>query len=211
MEFESLIFDIDGTLWDTRGLVAEGWNEQLRKEKLDEFCMTVDQLTPLFGKVAKDLADVLFAALPEPERMPLMERCLDHELGYLWGQACKVGYPGVKETLEALAAKYRLFIVSNSQSGYPEVCMDKLGITNLIQGHLCFGDTRTCKGETIKKLMKDHRIASACYIGDTQGDADAAALAGIPFVYCAYGFGQVKEYWKKIDSFAELLKLDMSS
>ena len=116
MEFESLIFDIDGTLWDTRGLVAEGWNEQLRKEGLDGLCMTVDQLTPLFGKVAKDLADVLFAALPEAERMPLMERCLDHELGYLWGQACKVGYPGVKETLEALAAKYRLSAAGKKDS-----------------------------------------------------------------------------------------------
>ena len=204
MELESLIFDIDGTLWDTRGLVAEGWNEQLRKEKLDEFCMTVDQLTPLFGKVAKDLADVLFAALPEPERMPLMERCLDHELDYLWEQPCKVGYPDVKETLAALASKYRLFIVSNCQCGYPEVCMEKLGITSLIQGHLCFGDTRTCKGETIKKLMADHKITSACYVGDTQGDADAAALAGLPFVYCAYGFGNVTEYWKSIDRFEEL-------
>ena len=207
MEFESLIFDIDGTLWDTRGLVAEGWNEQLRKEGLDALLMTVEQLTPLFGKVAKDLADVLFAPLPEEERMPLMDRCMDHELGYLWEQPCKVGYPGVRETLEALAAKHRLFIVSNSQSGYPQVCMDKLGLTDLIQGHLCFGDTRTCKGETIKKLMADHGITSACYIGDTHGDADAAALAGIPFVYCAYGFGSVEQYWKKIDSFEELLKL----
>lgn len=204
MEFESLIFDIDGTLWDTRGLVAEGWNAQLQKEELDELCMTVEQLTPLFGKVAKDLADVLFAPLPEAERMPLMDRCMDHELGYLWEQPCKVGYPGVKETLAALTEKHRLFIVSNSQSGYPQVCIEKLGLTDLIQGHLCFGDTRTCKGETIKKLMADHKITSACYIGDTQGDADAAALAGIPFVYCAYGFGNVTEYWKSIDRFEEL-------
>ena len=53
--------------------MAEGWNEQLRKEKLDEFCMTVDQLTPLFGKVAKDLADVLFAALPEAEKQAVID------------------------------------------------------------------------------------------------------------------------------------------
>ena len=204
MEFESLIFDIDGTLWDSRGLVAEGWNARLRMEGLDRLCMSVEDLTPLFGKTAKDLADVLFAALPEEERMPLMDRCMDHELNYLWENECKIGYPGVKETLEELAKKYRLFIVSNSQSGYPQVCIDKLGIGHLIQGHLCFGDTGICKGETIKKLMADHNINSACYIGDTQGDADAAALAGIPFVYCAYGFGNVKEYWKSIGQFEEL-------
>ena len=204
MEFESLIFDIDGTLWDSRALVAEGWNDRLRIEGKDHLCMTPEELTPLFGKVAKDLADVLFASLPEEERMPLMDRCMDHEIGYLQKNECRVGYPGVKETLEKLSEKYRLFIVSNSQSGYPQVCIEKLGITNLIQGHLCFGDTLTCKGETILKLMKDHGITAACYIGDTQGDAEAAAMAGLPFVYCAYGFGNVKEYWKSINRFEEL-------
>ena len=207
MEFESLIFDIDGTLWDSRRLVAEGWNARLRIEGLDRLCMTVEDLTPLFGKTAKDIADVIFASVPEEERMPLINRCMDHELGYLWENECKVGYPKVKETMETLAKKYRLFIVSNSQCGYPEVCIEKLGLGQLIQGHLCFGDTLTCKGETIKKLMADHGISSACYIGDTQGDADAAALAGIPFVYCAFGFGNVSEYWKSIDEFKQLLNI----
>ena len=204
MEFENLIFDIDGTLWDSRGLVAESYNEQLCKEGLDHLQVRVEDLTPLFGKVSKDLADVLFAPLPEEERMNLIERCMDHEIDYLWRNECAIGYPGVKETMESLSKTYRLFIVSNSQSGYPQVCIDKLGISHLISGHLCFGDTGICKGETIKKLMADHGIPSACYIGDTQGDADAAALAGIPFVYCTYGFGKVREYWKKIDKIEDL-------
>ena len=34
MNYESLIFDIDGTLWDSRALVAEGYNIQLNKEGL---------------------------------------------------------------------------------------------------------------------------------------------------------------------------------
>ena len=207
MEFESLIFDIDGTLWDSRELVAEGWNARLRIEGLDHLCMKPEELTPLFGKVAKDLADVLFAPLPEEERMPLMNRCMDHEIGYLWENDCRVGYPKVRETLEELAKTHRLFIVSNSQTGYPQVCIEKLGIGHLIEGHSCFGDTGICKGETIKKLMVDYGVRSACYIGDTQGDADASALAGLPFVYCGYGFGQVKEYWKKIDNFEDLKNL----
>ena len=31
MNYESLIFDIDGTLWDSRALVAEGYNIQLEQ------------------------------------------------------------------------------------------------------------------------------------------------------------------------------------
>ena len=204
MKFESLILDIDGTLWDSRALVAEGWNAQLLAEGLDHLCVTPEGLTALFGKTQQELADIMFVSLPEAERMPLMERCMVREQRYLVENACDVGYPGVVQTLEKLAKKHRLFIVSNCEQGYPEICMEKMGFGHLISGHLCYGDTRTCKGETILKLMADQGISSACYIGDTQGDADAAALAGIPFVYCTYGFGQVKKYWKSIDSFAEL-------
>ena len=204
MKFESLILDIDGTLWDSRALVADGYNIQLRLEGLDHLQVQVDDLTPLFGKTQKELADVLFASLPEEEREPLIIRCMERENQYLTENPCQAGYPGVVETLEELAQTHRLFIVSNCEQGYPEICMEKMGFGHLISGHLCYGDTRTCKGETIKKLMADHGITSACYIGDTQGDADAAALAGIPFVYCTYGFGQVREYWKSINGFAEL-------
>ena len=51
MNYESLILDIDGTLWDSRALVAEGYNIQLTKEGYGHLCVTRDDLTPLFGKV----------------------------------------------------------------------------------------------------------------------------------------------------------------
>ena len=207
MNFESLIFDIDGTLWDSRALVAEGYNIQLRQEGYDHLCTNAEQLRSLFGKVMTEIADVLLASIPAPERYALMERCMDTENRYLEENECRIGYPLVKETLTELAKHHRLFIVSNSQRGYPELCMDKLGIRDLFSGHMCFGDTGTCKGETIKRLMEKHNITSACYIGDTQGDLDASDLAGLPFVYCAYGFGQVTHLWKSIDKFDDLLNL----
>ena len=207
MTFESLIFDIDGTLWDSRALVAEGYNIQLRKEGLERLCVSAETLKPLFGKVMTEIAEILFASIPAPDRYGLMARCMDRENRYLEENECRIGYPGVKPTLEALAKKHRLFIVSNSQRGYPELCMEKLGIGPLFSGHLCFGDTGTCKGETIRRLMARHGIESACYIGDTQGDLDAAELAGIPFIYCAYGFGAVDHPWKTIDRFEDLLRL----
>ena len=51
MQYESLIFDIDGTLWDSRQLVAEGYNLQLKDEGLEHLCVDAEQLRPLFGKV----------------------------------------------------------------------------------------------------------------------------------------------------------------
>jgi phosphoglycolate phosphatase len=154
-----------------------------------------------------EIADVLLAPIPVPERYNVLERCMERENRYLAENECKIGYPKVKETLEELAKSHRLFIVSNSQCGYPELCMDKLGISHLFEGHMCFGDTGTCKGETIRTLMKKHNIGAACYIGDTMGDMEAADLAELPFIHCTFGFGEVSHCWKAIDNFEDLVTL----
>ena len=205
MKIDSLIFDIDGTLWDSRALVAEGYNIQLKKEGLDHLCVTAEDLKPLFGKVMTEIADVILASIDPKDRYDLMERCMETENNYLFENECKIGYPGVMETVAQLSKQYRLFIVSNSQCGYPELCMDKLGLTPYIEGHMCFGDTGTSKGKTIRTLMEKYNIQNCAYIGDTQGDYEATVEADVPFIWATYGFGTPDGYVAKIDKFADLL------
>ena len=207
MNYESLIFDIDGTLWDSRALVAEGYNLQLKDEGLERLFVNAQQLKALFGKVMTEIADVIFAEIPLPERYALMERCMARENRYLQENPCAIGYPGVKETLTRLAENHRLFIVSNSQQGYPELCIRKLGLGSCITACLCFGDTGTSKGKTIRALMQRHNIRSCAYIGDTQGDYEATLEAGIPFIWASYGFGVPEGYGAKIDRISDLLTL----
>ena len=207
MKYESLIFDIDGTLWDSRALVAEGYNIQLKAEGLDHLCVTAEDLKPLFGKVMTEIADAMLASIPLPERYELMDRCMKTENDYLFENECNIGYPKIKETMAELAKNHRLFIVSNAQCGYPELCIDKLGLKDYVQGHMCFGDTGTSKGKTIRTLMAKHNIENCIYIGDTQGDYEATVEAGIPFLWCTYGFGTPEGYEAKIDAFEDLLEL----
>ena len=207
MQYESLIFDIDGTLWDSRALVAEGFNIQLAKEGLSHLAVNAEMFLSLFGKVMTEIADSIFSSIPTPERYALMERCMDTENAYLKANECRIGYPGIRQTMEALAKNHRLFIVSNSQKGYPELCIEKLGLTDLIQGHLCFGDTGTSKGRTIRTLMEKYEITSCAYIGDTQADYEATLEANVPFIWASYGFGTPDGYDLKIDSFTDLLNL----
>ena len=207
MRIENLILDIDGTLWDSRALVAEGYNIQLRKESLSHLCLDAELLTAQFGKVKDAIADDIFGEIPVPERYNLIDRCMDMEREHMRQDECRIGYPAVRETLEQLAKKYRIFIVSNCECGYPELVLDKMDLGAFVQDHLCFGDTRTTKGQTILTLMKKHNLKNCIYVGDTQGDYEATLEAGIPFVWASYGFGNPTGYDKKIDTFADLLNL----
>lgn len=201
---KSLIFDIDGTLWDTRAIVARGYNVELERLGRPDLFLTAEYLTSLFGKTAQEIADVIFRDYPAGERLGLIMNCMETERVVLRADPCQVGYEGVKETLLKLKERYRLFVVSNCECGYPEIMMEKLGLQDVFEDHLCHGDTGLPKGDTIRLLMERNAVTEAVYIGDTQGDCDASRAAGIPFIFCAYGFGSPDRYDARLEDFRQL-------
>ena len=201
---KSLIFDIDGTLWDTRAIVARGYNVELERLGRPDLFLTAEYLTSLFGKTAQEIADVIFRDYPAGERLGLIMNCMETERVVLRADPCQVGYEGVKETLLKLKERYRLFVVSNCEQGYPEIMMEKLGLQDVFEDHLCHGDTGLPKGDTIRLLMEHNAVTEAVYIGDTQGDCDASRAAGIPFIFCAYGFGSPDRYDARLEDFRQL-------
>ena len=201
---KALIFDIDGTLWDSREIVAEGYNDYLREIGRPDLQVDAEYLKTVFGKTMTEIADLMLDSIEVPRRYEVMQGCMDREDEFLHQRPCRIAFPGVEETLEKLKADYRLFVVSNAQCGYPELMMDKLGIRHLFEGWMCFGDTGLPKGDTIRILMERHAIDDAVYIGDTQGDLEACEKAGIPFIFCAFGFGQPRRWDAKIEEFRQL-------
>lgn len=207
MKYESIILDVDGTLWDSRSVLAGAYNAQLTAEGYEPY-VTAELLKPHFGKTMTALADGVFPQIPAPERYALMDRCILQMDRFLEEKAGpEIGYPGLRTTLEALKQNHRLFIVSNGQKGYGQMAAKKLGLSDLMDGYLCFGDTGTSKGQTIRTLMEQHNIQSAVYVGDTQGDLEASREAGIDFIFAAYGFGQPESWEAKIEMFEELKEI----
>ena len=204
---KSLIFDIDGTLWDSRAIVAQGYNDYLREIGRDDLQVDAEYLKSLFGKTMTEIADIMLCSIETPRRYDIMRGCMDREDEFLHKDPCNIAFPGVRETLQTLKEDYRLFIVSNAQCGYPELMMDKLGIRHLFEGWMCFGDTGLPKGDTIRILMERHGISDAVYIGDTQGDLEASRRAGIPFLFCAFGFGAPEAWDAKLDDFRQLPRI----
>lgn len=203
---DSIIFDVDGTLWDSTDSVARSWNLAIQENSSLDLTITENALQQVFGKTMTEIADTLFSRLPEKERMKLLEVCFQYENRYLETHPGKM-FDGVADTLAALSREYPLFIVSNCQQGYIEVLLRTCSLEPFIKDHLCFGETQTSKGQTILTLMKRNGLKNPVYVGDTRGDADACAEAGIPFIFAGYGFGDVPDAKMRISKFTDLKDL----
>ena len=200
---DGIIFDIDGTLWDSTDPVAASWNQAIRENSSLDLTIDAGTLSGLFGKTMTEIGNILFPGMPEEEKERLLTICMEQENLYLEDHP-GIFYNGVIETIKKLAEKYPLFIVSNCQCGYIEVMIESSGIGPFIRDHLCFGETGTPKSETIRALMDRNDLKDVVYVGDTQGDADACRDAGVPFVFAEYGFGDVPDAETRIGRISDL-------
>ncbi len=203
---DSIIFDVDGTLWDSTKSVAESWNKAIREHSSLNLTLEPVSLSRVFGKTMTEIADALFPDLSVKERMELLDVCFDEENRYLEDHP-GILYPDVVRTIKELSLSCPLYIVSNCQCGYIEVMLRTTGLAPYIRDHLCFGETQVPKCETIRMLIERNNLQSPVYVGDTQGDADSCKTAGIPFIFAEYGFGDVPDARTRIHTFSDLTKL----
>ncbi|MFZ5353993.1 MAG: HAD family hydrolase [Bacillota bacterium] len=204
---KSIIFDVDGTLWDTTEVVARAWNRAITKVGGTAAVITAPMLKKEFGKTMDVIANNLFHdALPEKREL-ILQQCCHCEHEDLEKSTEDLLFPNVKETIRKLSKKCSLFIVSNCQSGYIELFLKKTGLEKYITDYECFGDTGKNKGENIKLIIERNKLDDAVYVGDTQGDYEATVFAGIPFIYASYGFGNAEKYYLSVSDIKELLDL----
>lgn len=209
MTFDSLILDIDGTLWNTTEVVAKAWNAQIKEHFPNLKTVTADILKTQFGKPMNIIADNLFPSLSQEQKDELLKLCCIGEQKELEENKEKLTYPNVVKTIKKLSKKIPVFIVSNCQTGYIELVMKKNKIEKYITDYECFGDTRLGKDENIALVVKRNNLQKPAYVGDTQGDYEACKKEGVPFIWASYGFGkpESEDYFAKISDFSELLKL----
>lgn len=187
---DSIIFDVDGTLWNSTKIVAKAWTDYLLQKEGMDLIITPEKLMTLFGRPLPDIAKSLFPDSAENERLRLINACCNAEHAALL-QQCAPLYEGLEETLQILSRKYPLFIVSNCQAGYIEIFLKTTGFGHYFQDHVCHGDNNKDKGDNITLIIERHQLKSPIYVGDTMGDYEACQKSGVPFVFASYGFGSV--------------------
>lgn len=208
---KGIIFDMDGTLWDSAENVAKSWNLAIQKSGVLDKTLTTADIQGVMGKTMDAIADILFSELAKETRMRLLEECCAMENDYLREHGGML-YNGVKETLSALRARdYHLSIVSNCQAGYIEAFLDYYKLWDAIDDKQCYGDNLRQKGENIRLVVERNHLDAAVYVGDIQGDYDASCQAGVDFIHAAYGFGTIDAEVPAIHSFDELAEMDIDA
>jgi phosphoglycolate phosphatase len=206
-KFDSIIFDLDGTLWDSTGNVALAWQTAIEQVDYVDEVMTVERVKSITGMAYNVIFDTLFPNLDTEKRNELMALCAKSELEILHTRGGEL-YPTLNETLAYLAANYKLFIVSNCQSGYIEVFLKLSGMGHYFMGHQCYGTKGNPKAENIKDIVNDYSLKAPVYVGDTMGDYTSATKAGVPFIFANYGFGVVEDgQIATISTFSELVDI----
>jgi phosphoglycolate phosphatase len=203
---DSIIFDLDGTIWDPIDTVLHAWNSRIKKYSEVKEELTRTDFEGTMGLQMHEISKKLFPYLSEDVRMKVITECCDTEQGYLKKQGGNL-FRNVEEVLQQLSQKYKLYIVSNCQDGYIEAFYEFHNLSDYFLDFENPGRTGRSKGENINLIIERNNLSNPIYVGDTEGDLSAARYAGIPFIYAKYGFGQVSEYDEVIERFDELVEL----
>lgn len=192
MKIKNLIFDLDGTLWDSRATIIKIWNKVLGKHQLIQKELKPEDMDQYMGLLAHDIVKDIIPGISDVQAQKLLSEIVGEENKILRLEG-GILYDGVEETLKNLTNAYSLFIVSNCQDGYIESFLDYYQFGDLFIDFESHGRTQKNKSENIQLLMERNLLSTedTVYIGDTQTDYDSAISNGLPFIFCKYGFGKL--------------------
>lgn len=203
---KAVIFDLDGTLWDTVAPLTLIWNQVFQKNNTGKV-ISEDDLRNVMGKNLQEISGIYFPDMEKSRREDIMNQCAVAHCAYLKEHGAPLFLD--RATLLQLYEKYELFIVSNCPCGYIEAFLESCDLQKYFKDFEMSGRTGKSKGENIKAICERNGLCAgaAVYVGDTLGDETAANFAGIPFIHAAYGFGTAKNPAAVLHNFSELPKV----
>lgn len=186
---EALVFDLDGTLIDSRRDITTAVNRM--REEMGLPPLQLEQVVTMVGEGARKLVE---RALGPDFSWEEIDQALARYLIYYWDVCLETthAYPGVPEMLAALAPRYPLALLSNKGEALSKKILDGLGLASHFR-EILGGDslpTRKPDPAGLRLLAQKLNvpIRRLLLVGDTWVDAETARNAGCPFALVEWGF-----------------------
>lgn len=203
MDVDSIIFDLDGTLWDSSEICARAWGKVASDKELITKQISAEDIRGISGTQHNSVGAILFPCLTQELQTLILSSCYAEEINMIQ-QFGGTLFPNVSCVLEKLSKRFRLFIVSNCQSGYIEAFLEYHALSRHFSDFECSGNTGMPKSKNIGMVINRNHLLKPVYIGDTHSDSEAAHDNEIPFIYASYGFGHANSAEFRIAQFDDL-------
>ena len=188
-----VVFDLDGTLIDSRADLANSTNEMLVSYGATR--LPDEQVTSFVGEGARTLVARALAAAALPAA--LLDEAVARYLEFYSGRLLEHTrpYDGVDDVLAAaIAAGASLGVITNKPQAPTDRLLHAFGMAHQFQW-VIGGDTAFARKPDPASLIwmmnaAGFEPAQTLFVGDSPVDADTARAAGAHFCLAEYGFGQ---------------------
>lgn len=188
-----LVFDLDGTLVDSIHDLAEAASDLSEAHGGARF--DDDTVCRMVGEGAAVLVERVMAraghAAPPPGALDTFLRLYDQRMF-----DTTRAYPGVADTLRALADSHAMALLTNKPEDSARKVIAHCGLDGFFS-HMVFGDggfPRKPDPAGLRWLMKMHRASAArtVLVGDSEVDLATARAGGVRICLARYGFGFIR-------------------
>lgn len=214
-DYDSIIFDLDGTLFQTDKLVIPAFRNTFRNLQEDGYKLenlpNEQEIIAVIGLTLDDIWNKLLKEFPKDVHTKASKYLLKYELeGIRDGYGSL--YPGVVDTLIDLKnSGFNLFIASNGLKDYIYEVTKVFKIDHLFTALYCAKDFNTVsKSDLVKKIIIFNEIKNGIMVGDRLSDVEAGKNNNLYVIGCNFGFSNQNELANSniiIDEFKQIINI----
>lgn len=201
---KNLIFDLDGTLWNTEKSYYYAFNEFLKNNPQKSNQMDVSVVEKLKAITMDKMAPLLFPLDSDEQRYQNMLECLKYSCEYL-NEYETVSQDKIND-IEKLSKDFNLYIVSNCPFEYIDIFFEKTKLRSCFKDIVALGgftvNNDFDKANNLAKLIEKENLKKedTFFIGDSHLDLEASEFANVNFIYLNEEMNILSTIYQKLEN-----------